>query len=101
MRVFSITENIPLLLVNFNVSKVTDQVGGNPVDIRAQQDSFNKRFTKVTLSTSDKMEDLCRLLKPSNAPMVLFDRIINWVQRHKGVTQNGTNQLMKGEMFLE
>ena len=42
------------------------------------------------------------MLKESNSPLLLFDRIINWVQRHSGeIKQNGNNHLMKRENFIQ
>lgn len=42
------------------------------------------------------------LLKAGNAPMIIFDCIINWVQRYEdGIIQHGTNQLvMPREIFF-
>ena len=73
------------------------------LDIRSQQDTLSKRFSTLTLSQSDEMEiDLFHMLKASNAPLILFDRIINWVQRHSGeIKQNGTDHLMKREKFIQ
>jgi len=73
------------------------------LDIRSQQDQLSKRFSTLTLSQSDEMEiDLFHMLKASNAPLILFDRIINWVQRHSGeIKQNGTDHLMKREKFIQ
>lgn len=90
-------------MVNATVNNIPDQDDNNPVDIRAQHDPLNKRFTTLTLSKSDITDvDLFNTLKASNAPMILFDWIINWVQRHDPViTQNGTHQLMKREIFLQ
>ena len=72
------------------------------VDVRSQQETLNKRFATLTLSKADEMEiDVFHLLKASNAPLILFDRVINWLQRYESVVRkNGTDHLMKREMFL-
>ena len=58
------------------------------MDIRSQQETLNNRFALLTLSHSDEMEiDLFHLLKASNAPLILFDQVINWVQRHECVVR--------------
>ena len=54
-------------------------------DIRGEQDEFNKRFSQLSVTQSDGMQlDLFHLLKSSNAPLILFDRITNWLRRHEG-----------------
>ena len=51
----------------------------------------------------DEMEiGLLHMIMTSNAPLILFDRIINCVQRHSGeIKQNGTDHLMKWEKFIQ
>ena len=73
------------------------------VDIRSQQENLNKRFASLTLSPAAEMEiDLFHMLKASNAPLILFDRVINWLQRHESVVKlNGTEHLMKRATFLQ
>ena len=73
------------------------------MDIRSQQEALNKRFSTLTMSKADGLEiDLFHLLKASNAPLILFDRVINWLQRYESVVrQNGASHLMKREMFLQ
>ena len=45
---------------------------------------------------------LLHMLKASIAPLVLFDRIINWVYEHSGeIKQNGTDNLMKREKLIQ
>ena len=47
-------------------------------DIRQEQDELINRFDKLTLNETDEMSiDLFHILKVSNAPMVMFDRIMN------------------------
>ena len=56
------------------------------VDITEQQESMNKRFSKITYTHSEEAcMDLFHLLKTSNVPLVMFDRIIRWVKNMKVV----------------
>ena len=46
--------------------------------------------------------DLFHLLKASNAPLILFDRIIDWVRRHEStLDHNGSSSLTKRKMLLQ
>ena len=60
--------------------EVTDE---NPqllkaTDMRTQQDDPLKRFKQLTMNESDEISiDLFHLLKASNAPIIMFDRIIS------------------------
>jgi len=46
--------------------------------------------------------DLFHLLKASNAPLILFDRIIDWGRRHEStLAHNGSNSLTKRKMLLQ
>ena len=60
-------------------------------DICKEQDELSKRFSQLKLTKSNEMQlDLFHLLKASNAPLVMFDRITKWVQRHEGtIISNG------------
>jgi len=57
----------------------------------------------MTLASSERMQiDLFHMLKASNAPLNMFDRIINWLQRHEGIIQQlGTQHLQKREYMLQ
>ena len=45
-------------------------------DIRADQEELSKQFFQSKLTKNNKMQlDLFHLLKASNAPLILFDRI--------------------------
>ena len=54
---------------------------------------MNKCFSSLVLSRADEMEIyLFNLLKTSDAPLILFDWIIDWVKRHEGaISQNGAH----------
>ena len=73
------------------------------VDIKSQQETLNKTFASLNLSPADEIEvDLFHMLKASNAPLILFDRVIHWLQRHESVVRNnGTSHLMKRTKFLQ
>ena len=72
-------------------------------DIRLQQEQLTKRFNQMTMSKLDVMEiDLYHLLKSSNAPLILFDRIINWLQRHDStIKQYSSFDLMTRPRLLD
>jgi len=41
-------------------------------------------------------------LNAYNTPLILFDRVINWVQKHEGtITQNRAQHLIKRGIFLQ
>ena len=88
-----------------NNDNMLDVVNNNhdTIDLRSQQDLLTKRFSGLSLSKSEEMEiDLFHLLKASNAPLILFDRIIDWVRRHETtLTQNGSTSLTKRKMLLQ
>ena len=66
-------------------------------DICSQQ----KSFEKVLTSSKIMQIGLFQILKPSNTPLIMFDRIIICVQRHEGITQQlGTQHCMKRESML-
>ena len=74
-----------------------------PLDITSDQTDLLKRFSKIKLNSTDIMQiDLFHLLKASNAPLVLFDRIISWVKRHKGnIAANGITDLSHRNTFIQ
>ena len=88
-----------------NNDNMLDVVNNNhdTIDLRSQQDLLTKRFSGLSLLKSEEMEiDLFHLLKASNAPLILFDRIIDWVRRHETtLTQNGSTSLTKRKMLLQ
>ena len=58
-------------------------------DIREEQDELSIRFSKINVTRNNEMQlDLFHLLKASNAPLILFDRIIHWLRRHEGPIQS-------------
>ena len=72
-------------------------------DMRTQQDDLLKRFKQLTMNESDEISiDLFHLLKALNSPLIMFDRIIRWVKRHKGhLISNDSTDLMKRDKFID
>ena len=57
--------------------------------IYEEQNELSKRFSKVNVTRNNEMQlDLFHLLKASNAPLVLFDRIMHWLRRHEGTIKS-------------
>ena len=97
-----LNNNITIMVPNdnkthFDISN-TDTIG-----LRPQQYILTIRFSGLLLSKLEGMEiDLFYLLKTSNAPLFLFDRIIDWVRRHEStLNQNDSNSLTKRKMLLQ
>ena len=68
-----------------NYENIIEKLNRESVDIRSKQVTLNKHFVSISLIEIDEMEiDLFHLLKASNAPLILFDRIIAWIKRHEG-----------------
>ena len=74
----------------------TDIPGVTMLDIRENQIKMNKRYSQMTFShTEEACMDLFHLLKTSNVPLVIFDRIIRWLKRHEsGICGNGISSIM-------
>ena len=60
-------------------------------------------FSRLSLSQSEEMEiDFFHLLKASNNPLILFDRIIDWVRRREStLTSNDINSLKNEKYCLK
>ena len=71
-------------------------------DIREEQKALLKHFSKLRFHKSDEiMIDLFHILKASNAPLVLFDRIIEWVKVHEqDFIDTGTLGLQRRKRFI-
>ena len=55
----------------------------SPIDITKEQQILLKHYSSLTFTPHDHiLIDLFQTLKASNTPMIVFDRIINWVRRH-------------------
>ena len=85
--------NVPLVIIAENDD--TNEYTNVAFDIRVEQKALEKRFSSMTLTSSKKMQiDLFHMLKASNAPLSMFDRIINLVQRHESIIQQlGTQHI--------
>ena len=72
------------------------------IDIREEQKELSKHFSKLSFHQSDElMIDLFHILKASNAPLILFDRIIEWVKVHEHCFKDtGTLGLFKRKRFI-
>ena len=104
----STTYNSSLAILDNDIShEVTEDIkppcGDLPLDITSDQTNFLKRFSKIRLDSTDIMQiDLFHLLKPSNAPLVLFGCIISWVKRYEGnITANGITGLRNRNKFIQ
>ena len=52
--------------------------------------------------TDEASIDLFHLLKTSNVPLIMFDRIIRWLKRHEGIfSTHGTAGLMNRNRFID
>ena len=71
-------------------------------DLRLEQEKLNKRFSKINITKSNEMQlDLFHILKASNAPLVMFDRINHWLRRHEGTIQSiGLAGLSNRDKFI-
>ena len=80
----------------------THLVGASTLDITEEQSKMNKRFSEMTFThTEEACIDLFHLLKTSNVPLVMFDRIIRWLKRHEsGICDNGISGIMNRNNFI-
>ena len=71
-------------------------------DITKDQKILTKRFSELSFNSKDEMQlDLYHLLKASNAPLILYDRIIDWVKKHNHTMSSFTAEtILKREKFL-
>jgi hypothetical protein len=77
-------------------------ISNNPIDVRQTQLSMSKKYARLTLNDSEKMlMDLFHMHKASNAPLILFDRTIDWIRHHQLTIQRcGTNSLSNRKAFI-
>ena len=71
-------------------------------DIRQEQDILSKRFADMNITKTNEMQlDLFHLLKASNCPLVMYDRIFNWVRRHEStISTNGLSGINHRDKFI-
>ena len=73
----------------------------NSNDLRQQQNEIMRRNDNITFTQDEVIGlDLFHLLKASNVPLVMFDRIINWMKKHEGhFVSIGTVGLQRRKFF--
>ena len=74
----------------------------NKYDIRGTQDYLAKRMSNLSVNCLDEFQlDLFHILKASNAPLILYDRIITLMKNHENtIKKHGTNSLMKRNSLI-
>ena len=74
-----------------------------PVELKVIQKELNDHFPKINFGTDTEiLIDLFHILKASNAPLILFDRIIGWAKCHDTYFREfGTFGLDKRERFIK
>ncbi|MCP4748036.1 MAG: hypothetical protein GY874_18150, partial [Desulfobacteraceae bacterium] len=79
-----------------------ENINNNPIDVCQTQISMSKKYARLTLNDSEKMlMDLFHMHKASNAPLILFDRTIEWIRHHQLTIQRcGTNSLSNRKAFI-
>ena len=90
-----------LLTLDHEADKLSKQL--ERMDIRSKQERLRKRFKNLTFSHSEAMcMDLFHMLQASNSPLVMFDRIIEWVRRHEAtIKRAGMTSLLKRNNLIE
>ena len=73
------------------------------IDMRQKQKEIMRRNDNITFTHDEVIGlDLFHLLKASNVPLVMFDRIINFMKKHEGhLVSKGTVGLQRRKFFLE
>ena len=73
------------------------------VDITVEQNGMIKRFNSMKFTHSDEASmDLFHIMKSSNVPLVMFNRIIRWLKSHEGIISSlGTSGLLCRFSFIE
>ena len=80
-----------------------DQTINNDFDFLETQSQITKRFSMMTFTHGEEAGmDLFHLLKTSNVPLAMYDRIIAWLKRHEScITQYGANGLMARSKLID
>ena len=73
------------------------------IDVTDQQKKMSQRYSRLTFTHSDTAcMDLFHIMKTSNVPLVMFDRIIRWLKRHEGnIASHGTSGFLNRKNFIE
>ena len=63
---------------------------------------MRKRFDLIKFTHTDEAcIDLFHIMKTSNVPLVMFDRIIRWLKRHEGNIVTYASGLLNRNNFLD
>ena len=73
------------------------------VDITKEQNNMTNFFSSMKFTHSDEASmDLFHIMKSSNIPLVMFDRIIRWLKRHEGtIASIGPAGFLCRKQFIE
>ena len=73
------------------------------IDITKEQDDIMRRFSEASFThTEEACIDLFHILKTSNVPLIMFDRIIRWLKRHDStISTYGVTGILKRDQFIE
>ena len=85
-----------------NHKNIIEEVNRESINIWSKQVTLNKRFASIyVIETGETENNVFHLLKASNTPLILFDRIIDWAKRHEyNIIENRSSSLMKWYVFL-
>ena len=94
-----VTQENHLTYNGINVAQSTPGI----IDITEEQNQMRNRFDQIKFTHTDEAcIDLFHIMKTSNVPLVMFDRIIRWLKRHEGIIATyGTSGLLNRNNFLD
>ena len=71
-------------------------------NITNQQIELSQRFRTMHITETNEMQlDLLHLLKASNCPVIMYDRIVSWLRRHEStIMKNGLNRIGNRDSFI-
>ena len=72
-------------------------------DVTENQAAMSNRLNTIRFHETDViMMDLYLILRASNTPLAVFDRIVDWTKRHKhSLNESSVNALTSRKMFIE
>ena len=93
------TQDNNLIYSGINIAQPTRGI----IDITEEQNQMRRRFDEIKFTHTDEAcIDLFHIMKTSNVPLVMFDRIIRWLKRHEGnIATYGTSGLLNRNNFLD
>ena len=73
-----------------------------PIDIRNEQSTISQHYSSLTFTPNEiVLMDLFHVLKASNSPLIVFNRIVDWIKRHNhNLEKIGSTNLSTRERFL-